>query len=221
MGLFKVSTKKDLVQESSGRSFIGESGIYNVTIKFASVATAKSGAQSVNFNIEYKSNEQTIYGPYIVGKDGSSLESGLKIINRLAIIAGLGEGDEPQIETETHKVGKDKEAKEFAVITDFSDLNVKIRLQESYSEYNGEIKKSLKVRSFYREDGADASEIINSTEIGVQLGKDEAYAKNVTYENGLTKEEVEEWKKAKASGFNTNKNTPKADVKKPGGVVFG
>ena len=216
MGLFKVNTTAAAVQETGGASYIAKSGIYDVELNFASLDTSKNGAESVNFNLEWNGNSQTIYGPYVQGKDGTPLEIGLKIVNRLAIIAGLGDGDEPTIEQESHKVGKDNKEMEFAVITDFSDLEVKIRLQEVYSQYNGEIKKKMAVRGFYRTDGASAEEIINGTEIGVQLTKDEAYADKVTYEDGVTPEMVEAWNAAKAAGNDTPKAAPSAPAASTG-----
>lgn len=223
MGLFKVNTTAAAVQETSGASYIAKSGIYDVTLKFASLDTSKNGAESVNFNIEWNGNNQTIYGPYVQGKDGQPLEVGLKIINRLAIISGLENGQEPTIEQETHKVGKDNKDMDFAVITDFSDLDVKIRLQEVYSQYNGEIKKKMAVRGFYREDGASAEEIINGTEAGIQMEKDRPYAEKVTYQDNLTPEMVQAWKDSKADGTPAPKvapTAPKASAGKPQSGLF-
>jgi hypothetical protein len=210
MGLFKVTTAKEAVQENKGASYISKSGIYDVVIKFANLDTAKSGAERVNFNIEWNGNTQAIYGPWVQSKAGEPIESGLKLINRLLIIAGLGHGDEPTIETETHNVGKDNKPMDFQVITNFTDLECKIRLQEVYSLYEGEIRKAMVPRGFYAANGASAEEILNGGEAGTQLAKDEAYASKVTYEDGVTPEDVEAWKAAKASGENAPKVTPTA-----------
>lgn len=209
MALFSINTSAEAVRESSGSKYIGESGIYDVTIKFASLDVSKGGAESVNFNVEYEGSSQTIYGPYVTSKDGKPLEIGLKLINNLGVIAGMTNGQEPVIEEEEHKVGRDNKLQTFAVITDFSDLPVKMRVQEEYSKYNGEIKKRLAIKAFYREDGATASEIVNESEAGVQLERDKAYASNVTYRDDLTEDEVKAWKEAKASGNATPAPTPK------------
>lgn len=225
---FKISFSKDAIADSTG-SFISASGIYPVVIKFASVAVSRNGAQSVNFNVSYQGNDQTIYGPYIADKEGNELEIGLKLINKLGVIAGMGEGDELEVETETHVVGKDKKAQEFSVITNFTDLPVKMRLQEVYSRNpdTGEITSKLDIKSFFREDGATAEEIINETEIGKRLATEqEKYADNITYADSRknagdapTPEEVAEWKTAKAEArkgtATTNAKTPpKATVSK-------
>lgn len=223
MGLFKVNTSKEAVADKSGSSYIAKSGIYDVTIKFASLETSKNGAESVNFNIEWEGNSQTIYGPYVQAKNGDVIEGGLKLINKLAIIAGLGNGEEPTIEQETHKVGKDNKEKEFAVITDFSDLDLKMRLQEVYSSYNGEIRKKMAIRGFYDANGASASELTNDEQVaGTQIEKDKAYAEKVTYEDGVTPEDVAAWKEAKANGEDTPKvaSTPKATAGKPKSGLF-
>jgi hypothetical protein len=209
--MFKVSTSKEATQESSGGKFIGKSGIYDITILFASVDTTKNGATQVNFNIEYNGNTQTLWGPIVQNKDGSDNTIGMTLINKLAIIAGLGDGDEPTIEEETHPVGKDNTERDFAVITDFSDLECKIRVQEEYSTYNGNISDKLNIKAFYSADGAVADEIVNETEIGVQLEKDQAYASNVTYRDGLTAEDVDAW--IAGGRKNGGGNQPKAKAK--------
>lgn len=221
MKLFSVSTAADALQ-SSGASYISKSGIYDVTIKFASVDVSKNGAQSVNFNIEYNGNDQTTYGPYINNVKGEPLKIGMQLINGLAVISGLGEGEDLTIEQDTFTVGKDKTAKEFNIIPQFTDLPIKIRLQEEYSinANTNEIRKSMVIKAFYRaSDSASATEIVNNSEAGVQIEKDKAYADNITYLNDLTAEAVEAWKQAKASGSAAPAAKPAASIK-PVGSVF-
>ena len=199
MSLFKIN-KEEVKAANSGSSFMGSSGIYDAVIKFASVEqSSKSEAVSVNFNFEYNGNEQVVYGPFIKDKTGKDSKIGLNTIMALGVVAGMQDGEEPNIEEEEYPVGKDKEVKSFAVITQFSGLPVKVRLQEEYSKYNGEITKKMVIKDFFREDGASASEIINGTEIGKRLALvTEKYASNVTY-TGCSTEEVEAWKAAKKS----------------------
>ena len=199
---FTVTTDAAAIADS-GSNFIGESGIYDVTIKFASVDVSKNGAESVNFNLDYNGNSQTIYGPYVTAKDGTSLDIGMALINKLAIISGMSAGDQLVFENEEHAVGKDNTVREFKVITNFSDLPIKLRVQEEYSinPNTNQIQKRLIPRSFFREDGASAEEIVNGTEIGKRLAlEEEKYTTNVTYKDNLTPEAVAEWKAAKASG---------------------
>ena len=85
---FTVSTKKEALNSfpDSGASFINKSGIYDITIKFASVSVTAEGAESVNFNIEYNGGSQTLYGPYVTNKDGATNDIGARVINGLAVI---------------------------------------------------------------------------------------------------------------------------------------
>jgi hypothetical protein len=215
---FRVNTSKEAVEETSGSSYISKSGIYDVEIAFASLDVSKNGAESVNFNLNYNGNSQTIYGPYVTNKDGNVNEIGAKLINKLAIVSGMGDGDEFEIEEETHKVGKDNKPQEFAVITNFSELPIKIRLQEEYSMWDGKIKKTMRIKNFFRaEDNASAEEIIDgdNSKFGTRYTlEEEKYADNVTYKDGLTSEDVEEWKKAMAEAAKGGSTTPKPKTTK-------
>lgn len=221
MQFLKISTSADALPSSGGSKFISKSGVYDVIIKFASIDVSTNGAQSINFNIEYNGNTQTIYGPYVTSTKGESLKIGTQLVNSLGIIAGLGEDDALTIEQEEHKVGKDSTLKEFNVIPQFSDLEVKMRIQEEYSinPKTNEIRKSLVPRAFYRADGASVREIINNTEVGVQLEKDQAsYASAVTYNDGLTAEKIAEWEASK-SDSSAKPTAPAASIK-PAGSLF-
>lgn len=222
--ILKVNTSAAAVAESGGASYIAKSGIYDVVIKFASVDVSKNGAEQVNFNIDYNGNSQTIYGPWVTSKAGDPVEIGMKLINKLAIISGLGDGESLELDEETHNVGRDNKPKDFTVISNFSDLPVKIRLQEEYgiNPNTKEIRKNLVPKAFFREDGASAEEITNDTEIGKRLALEtEKYASNVTYNDNLTPEDIEAWYESKKAGGNASKPTPKAaPAAKPAGSLF-
>ena len=215
MSILAVKKSAAAVAESGG-GYLSKSGIYDVTIKFASVDTSKNGALSVNFNLDYNGNDQTIYGPYIQDNAGNPLEIGIGLVNKLSVIAGLEDGQEPTVEEETHAVGKDKTEKEFQVITDYTDLPIKIRLQEEYSinPNTNEIQKRMVVKSFFRADGASAEEIVNDTEIGKRLAlEEERYSSNITFKDNLTQEDVDafmEQKKAGAKPATATKAKPAA-----------
>lgn len=220
MGI-KITTKAEEIADSNGGSYMNRSGVYDCTIKFASLAVSSGGAESVNFNLDYNGTPVTLYGPYVSDKQGNPLKIGVGLINKLGIIAGLTDGDELEIEEENHVVGKDNKEQTFAVITNFSNLPVKIRIQEEYSTYNGEIKKSLVIKSFFREDGASAEEIVKGENIGKRLALEtERYADNITYRDDLTPEEVDAWKKAKAEGASAARSAPKATSKAATGGLF-
>jgi len=193
----KITTDKKAISDNlDGGSFINASGLYPVTINFASLAVSKNGAESVNFNVTYNGNTQTLWGPYITNSKGEQLDIGVGLLIKLGIIAGMEDGDEFTIEEEEHAVGKDNKVQEFAVITEFSDLDCIIHIQEEYSKYQEEIKQRLNIRGFFRADGASAEEIVEDKELGERLALvEEKYATRVTYKDDLTAEDIEEWKK--------------------------
>lgn len=211
-----IKTKEVVDAESS--QFMGESGIYPVTIAFASLdQSAKSEAIQVNFHVQYGTGEQTLYGPYVQDSTGKALTIGVNLVSSLGVIAGMGDGEQLEIEEEEHVVGKDKTVKSFAVIQQFTGVPVQVRLQEEYSSYEGEIKKKLVVKEFFREDGASAAEIVNEAEPGTRLKLvQEKYSKNITYKDGLTEADVEAWKKNKK----TSKKPENIVPKKSGATLF-
>lgn len=220
---FKISTSPEAVADSSGGNYMNNSGIYDAEIKFASVAVSSGGAESVNFNMDSNGTPVTLYGPYITDKQGNPLKIGLGLINKLGVIAGMTEGDELEVEEQEFTVGKDNKEQTFAVITNFSDLPVKVRVQEEYTinPNTNEIRKSMVIKSFFREDGASAEEIIKGEGFGKRLALEtERYADNVTYRDDLTPEDVAEWKKAQAAGRSAQKAAPKTNAKAATGGLF-
>lgn len=219
---FKVSTNEEVLNDFGGSSYIAKSGIYDVTIKFASLDVSKGGAESVNFNLDYNGNDQTIYGPYVTAKNGDPLDVGLKLVNSLAVIAGMDQGQDLSIEEEDHTVGKDKKTQSFAVITDFSDMPIKIQLQEEYSvnPVKNEIQKRMVIKNFFRaSDGASAAECVSGKDVGKRLSTvEERYADKVTYKDDLTPEAVEAWRESKKNGSTPSKPAP--TTAKPAGSLF-
>lgn len=193
------TTKRDMseLKESTG-DYINTSGIYDVIIKFASVSKGDRGSMSVDFNCEYKGSPVTLYGLRLTNNDGTQ-NFQAKLFNKLLVIADLDGVAEPTIES--HIVGKDKTPKDFAVLTELSDLPIKVRIQYTYSLYNGKIIERREIKNFYRaSDGATASEIELGSNFGTQLQKDRAYADNITYNDGLTSDMVDAWKEQKKIG---------------------
>jgi len=223
--LFKVNKTQEAVAEFSGSKYLNKSGIYDVVINFASIEASKAGANAVNFNVTYNGESQVIYGPYITDKEGNELRVGMQLVrDKLGVIADI---DELTVENEEHIVGKDKKLQEFAVITNFSDLPIKIRIQEEYSRYKGEITQKMVIKNFFRDDGAAAEEILNGTEIGKRLAYEEAtFADKVSYlpstkgaTDAPTPEEVAAWKEGKKSAKSAQ--TPAPTVNSTPNKLFG
>lgn len=219
MAFFTAKAEASALTEKSGASYISKSGIYDVTLKIVSVSTNDNGAMSLNFNVkDSNDNDTTFYGLQLTNNDGSDNYQA-EIFNKLCVVAGIETVSDP--EEQTHKLGKDGTPTTLQVLEDFTDEEVKLRVQEEYSKWNDVIRKKMVIRNFYRADGAAAIELVNDTEIGVQLAKDEKYADNVTYKDGLTADDIQAWKDAKASGDDAPKTATKATVKnKPSGSLF-
>ena len=229
--ILKVTKDKAALADSGGGNFLSRSGVYDVTTKFVSLEQSEKGAISFNLNVDYNGNSQTIYGNTIQNTDGKVNEIGMKLLNKLFVIAGLEDGAAIETDTETHNVGKDNKPQEFTVIPSLSDLAVKIQVKEVFSKYNGEIKRSLEIYNFFDENGASASELAaqeagQEVTLGDQLAKTLAKpattqptykANSGTREDAPTEAEVKAWQEAKAAG----KPAPKpATTTKPKGSLF-
>lgn len=235
MNILAVNRTKEAVKDGGGSSFINKSGIYDVIIKFASIDVSKNGAKSVNFNVLYNNNQQTIYGPYITDRNDNPLDIGLGLVrDKLGVIAGVDGSLE--IEEETHNVGKDNKPQTFSVITNFTDLPVKMRIQMEYSinPNTKEIQERKVIKSFFREDGASAEEILSlengeEVEIGKRLAfETERFANNITYAESSkgagdapTPEEVEAWLEARRTGKAAPaKSAPKVNTNTAANKLF-
>lgn len=201
-----ISTKKEDIRDGGGSlDFIAEEGVFPVTMNFASISETKNGAKAVNFNFMYKDKAQTIYGPNIINIDKQQNAIGMALINKLGVIAGLGNGDDLTIETETHAVGKDNTDTEFEVITDFSNLDVWLHVVREYSRYDGRITRRMSIRNVFRDDKASAAEIDSNTDTGKQFEITlEKYCKPV-YRDGVTPEEAEAFEANERAARSGNK----------------
>ena len=220
MAFFKARHTADALKEQGeGGKFINKSGIYPVTINFVSVQVNDKNARSLVFNVDYEGSSNTLYGMTLDNNDGSE-NFKMNIFNKLVIIAGLEVVADPVIET--HKVGKDQVEKDFAVLADFSGLEVQIRVQEEYSIWNNELSEKREIRGFYRADGATAGEIEAGEGFGTKRQKDEEFKDAVTYKDNLTAEKVAEMKKAKAAKASGAKTSGTAStVAAPAENLFG
>lgn len=193
-----VTVNQEAIKDfSGGSSFISTEGVFDLIINFASISTTKNGAKQIDFNIDYNGNTQTLYGPTIQNKDETPNTVGMSLVSKLAVIAGLTEGGDLTIEKESHKVGKDNKYMEFDVITDFSGLECKFRIQREYTKHDGTIYRNLRIRNVFAANGASAAEIVDGSEIGKQLAIElEKYVSTPSYRDDVTAEEAEAWEEA-------------------------
>lgn len=204
MSFFRTDLSVEAIKENSFES-ITTSGIYPVEIEFISVVTNEHKARSLNFNLIYKGSGTTLYGLKLDTNKGDA-HFQRAIFNKLCIIAGLDEIDNP--EEQTHFLGKDKKETNLWVLEQFSNLKVKVRVQFQYNQYNGKIYENKNILAFYRdEDNATAQEIIDNTPKGVQYEKDLPYSTKVDYKPPLTEAIVTDWKNSKNNSSTTEETT--------------
>lgn len=209
MAFFTVDTSEENIRDYSGNgNFISKSGIYEIVLKRVIVEETSKGSVYVNFFVEHNGVPQMLYQAIRLCNNDGSENFGTKMFNKLCGVCGLSNGavvNEPVYE---HlPIGKDKEEKECAVLKEFDDTPMFIRVQEEYSVYNDEIRKNLILRNIFRyTDKATASEIINDVpNKGEQYLKEEPYADAVSYKNGLTEEDIANWEKEGKSKKQENK----------------
>jgi hypothetical protein len=213
---FTVSKNPDAIKDTGngGSGYINRSGVYDVVLNYTQIAPTKNGAYQINFNVTHNGMNQTLWGPILVNKDGNLNEITKELLNRLCVIAGMEDDQVIETETAEYPTGKDQKMTEMEVIPELCDLPVKMRIQMEYGVYNGEITERRNVRAFYREDGATAQEAASGEDIGRRLAIDlEKYADNITYNNDLTEEDVQNWIKQRseaAKSAKESKPTPKA-----------
>lgn len=193
MAFLSVNTEK-ASQAEGGSDYVTKSGIYNLTLKYGAVENTVNGAVSINYFFD-KVNS---YGNVLISKTGTPT-FGYDILERLAVILGEEELSDPEETT----VKFSKTSKDYACIPELTDVPVKAWIQFKYSVYNDKIQEKVVVKRFYRQaDGASGSEIAETLEggnpeIGVRLAKDLEVCEETHYEDGVTAEAVEAWKKAK------------------------
>ena len=216
--MFKIETNKETLQEGgSGSSFINASGVYDVTINHASIGVSKGGAEQFIFNVDYKGNAQTFYGPYYKKKDGSYNDISVRLYTTLGVIAGLKDGDEFTVESEPHKVGKDQKEVDLDVVQELTELPIKLYVQQTFSNYNG-INEKLEIRGFFDSEGASAEELVAGENQGSRLAQvEEKYADAISYKDGITPEQVAEWVAGGRNKGGASATKPTA-TKKPGNL---
>lgn len=204
MGFFTVKTDEESVRDYSGSTkYINKSGMYELIIKNAIVDVSSGGSQVVNLWVENEGQAQMIYNAIrMTNKDGSP-NLGQALFNKLAVVCGATEGNEINEPVPMMlPIGKSGESKECMVLEDFNDLPIVAHIRMEYSLYNGKIMENKVIRNFFRfEDKATASEIVNNAENkGAQYEKECEDADKTTYKDGLTEEDITEWKKNRSKG---------------------
>ena len=221
---FTVKTDAESVKDytGDGGKYINQSGIYEIILKSVILEEAASGSQALTLWFEHQGQEQPLFQAMrLTNKDGSE-NFGADLFNKLLIIGGADAST--QIDDPVSRqvpIGKGGENKDCMVFEMFDDMPVYVRVQLEYGMYEGKIQERKHVRNFFRyEDKATAAEIVNAGQEGVVPGtqyaiEEEKYAGDISYKDGLTVEDVNEWKKNRKSG------EKKEEAKKPAGGFGG
>ena len=225
MAFRTVKTSEEHVKDytGDGGNYLNKSGMYEVTIKAVIVDSSPSGSEYLNLWVEYNGQEQPIYQAMRLTNNDGSENLGAKLFTKLCVIAGATDGAEiPDPVTRMLPMGEKGTEKECRVLEIFDDTPVYLRLQMEYGMYEGKVQERKNIRNFFRfEDKATAAEIINETEAGKQYEQELEYADKVTLKDGLTEEDVAEWKKNRRKGDSGKKEETKKPANGFGGKRFG
>jgi len=228
MAFFKVDVAAAAKNEG-GSNTINKSGIYDITLKNIIVDINDKSARTLNLFVDNNGTAQVMYGAIKLDNNDGSANFQAGLFSKLAVVCGIEDISDPE-EAEL-PIGKGGIAKEVAILPDFQDIELKMRVQMEYSvvpdtDKNGkpyatagQISEKKVIKAFYTDSGASAEEILNETEAGVKLAKDLAYAENVTYKDGLTEEAITAWiaggRDSGTAPASTTKAAPKASFGKP------
>lgn len=219
---FKLKVKEaDLAKASTGGSFIGTSGIYDVTILAVTVDENEHGATTLGFYVDYNDNKQMLYGalPLATYDNKNVLEGNHKTFGTLCTIADVDLETDFQPVDASLPIGKGGAAKDVAILEEFEDVPVKMWVkQEFYRKGDGSIGENRIVNGLFRaSDNASSDEIINGSEAGVKYARQEKYFTDVKYGTDkapVTKEEVDAMIEARKSGGSAPTAKPAAAAPK-------
>lgn len=204
MAFFKVTTSEESVKDytGDGGKWLNKRGIYDVIVKAVIADTTAKGSEYLNLWLEYEGQLQPIYQAMRLTNTDGSRNFGADLFNKFCIIAGATDGaDIAEPVSRMLPMGKGGEEVECMVLEDFDDTPITLRLQMEYSMYEGKPQASKNIRNFFRfEDHATAAEIVNNADVGKQYEKELEYADKVSYKDGLTEEDVQNWLKSQKSG---------------------
>ena len=187
---FIVVKEENVVKAEQGSGYINEPGIYDLVLNHAEVKGTAKGATQVN----YLFDKVMSYGNTVVGTSGAPT-FGMGILEGLAATLGESSLSDP----EPTEVKFKNSTKELMCLPELEGVSVKAWVAFSYSRWKDDISEKVAIKRFYRvADGASGSECLTGESIGEQLAKDEKYASEVKYEDGITAEEVAVWKASKS-----------------------
>ena len=207
---FKLNiTKEDVAKVSTGSSFIGTSGIYDVTVTAVTVDQNDNGAVTLGFFVDLgNDNKQMLYGalPMSTYDNKTDLEGNKKIFGAFCTIAGVDLETNFEPVEATLPIGKGGAAKDVTIFEEFEDVPVKLWIkQDYYRKGNGEIGDSRTIKGVFRTtDNASGDEILRAeegqeVEFGARFEKQSKYFADVGYKD-VTEDEVKTMIDSRRSG---------------------
>ena len=216
---FKLSvTKDDIAKATGGSSFIGTSGVYDLTITAVTVDQNENGAVSLGFYVDLgNDSKQMLYGalPMATYDNSKVLEGNQRTFGALCTLADVDVTTNFEPVDASLPIGKQGASKDVAIFEEFEDIAVKAWIkQDYYRKKDGSIGESRTVKGFFRDtDNASVDEILNETEAGAKFAKQEKYFTDVGYRD-VTEDEVKAMIEARRSGGEAPKSTTASTAKR-------
>lgn len=215
---FSLGITEEDVNKVGGSSFIGTSGVYDVTVLAVTVDENENGAISLGFYVDLgNDNTQMLYGalPLSTFDNNTKLDGNRKTFGAFCMLSGVPVDMKfNPVEAEL-PIGKEGAMKEVFILDDFAEIKVKAWVKlEHYRKSDNTIGEKKHIMRFYRaEDNADASELKNPETIGTRFAKDSEHHTSTKY-NGCTEEEVKAAIDARKGGTSGTTSGAKSEEKK-------
>jgi len=212
-------TEEDLEKSGGGASFIGTSGVYDVTVNAVTVDENEHGTITLGFFVELENGKtQMLYGalPLSTYDNQTVLTGNRKAFGGLCQLADRDVAGKFNPVEASLPIGKAGAMKDVLMLDDIVDVPVKMWVkQEFYRKGDGSIgDKRVAVRFYRQSDNADGSEIKHPEKIGERFAKDEKYHTDVKYTD-VTAAEAEAYLKGRSGKSDAGTTaTPTVEVKK-------
>jgi hypothetical protein len=214
----------------SGNS-IPTSGIYDVTLKCATLDLSPWGTRNVGLFLEVDGNPRMMYSVLDLGpEDTTGLESwkvesydrAWAVFDHMCVVCGIDPNDLAETETVSLPIGKEKAMKDVEAFTEFEDKEIKAWFKfEYYKSKDGDIKEKIVLKETFTSTGLSGDEVLREETEPTRIEKLEKYVSAVAYKSELTEEDVKAWiEGGRKSGGGT---APSAPTKTPsfGKKTFG
>lgn len=203
MATFKRKTTVNLEKlaeaPKSGAS-IPTSGIYDITLKCATLDMSPMGTNNIGLYIEIDGSPKMMYSVLDLGPEDTAgledwkveqYEKAWGVFDKLAVVSGLDPNDITETETISLPIGKAGAEKDVEAFTEFEDKEIKAWFKfEYYRNKNGEIKEKIVLKEVFTAEGLSGDEVLREETEPVRITKLEKYTSAVKYGSDLDEETV-------------------------------